>query len=238
MVVRYAIIADIVGSRRLPDREAAQRIFLDVLVRAGKGLDLPGAPYATVGDEFQAVASDLATALTLTLRTQLLLPSRLSLRFGVGRGEVREVGVGEDAPIRDGPAWWLAREAIDAAHAAQDAGVDFVRTRARLDAEETGGVRGGHEDEGPAATCGIREHEQVVNAMLTLRDQAVQRMRERPRRLMGRLLMGATQAEAAGAEGVTQSAVSALVRGTGAGVLQAQTLLAGSNGGRGREGLR
>ena len=231
MVVRYAIIADIVGSRRLPDREAAQRIFLDVLVRAGKGLDLPGAPYATVGDEFQAVASDLATALTLTLRTQLLLPSRLSLRFGVGRGEVREVGVGEDAPIRDGPAWWLAREAIDAAHAAQDAGVDFVRTRARLDAEETGGVRGGHEDEGPAATCGIREHEQVVNAMLTLRDQAVQRMRER-------LLMGATQAEAAGAEGVTQSAVSALVRGTGAGVLQAQTLLADSNGGRGREGLR
>ena len=225
MVVRYAIIADIVGSRRLPDREAAQRIFLDVLVRAGKGLDLPGAPYATVGDEFQAVASDLATALTLTLRTQLLLPSRLSLRFGVGRGEVREVGVGEDAPIRDGPAWWLAREAIDAAHAAQDA-------------EETGGVRGGHEDEGPAATCGIREHEQVVNAMLTLRDQAVQRMRERPRRLMGRLLMGATQAEAAGAEGVTQSAVSALVRGTGAGVLQAQTLLADPNGGRGREGLR
>ena len=101
MVVRYAIIADIVGSRRLPDREAAQRIFLDVLVRAGKGLDLPGAPYATVGDEFQAVASDLATALTLTLRTQLLLPSRLSLRFGVGRGEVREVGVGEDAPIRE-----------------------------------------------------------------------------------------------------------------------------------------
>ena len=42
---------------------------------------------------------------------------------------------------------------------------------------------------------------------------------------MGHLLMGATQVEAAVAEGVTQSAVSALVRGTGAGLLEAQALL-------------
>ena len=75
--------------------------------------------------------------------------------------------------------------------------------------------------------------------MLTLRDQAVQRMRERPRRLMGRLLMGATQVEAAVAEGITQSAVSALVRGTGAGLLEAQALLvAATDDGRGKRVLR
>ena len=35
MRIRYAVIADIVGSRDLPDRDRAQQIFLDVLARAG-----------------------------------------------------------------------------------------------------------------------------------------------------------------------------------------------------------
>ena len=231
MVIRYAVIADIVGSRDLPDRARAQRIFVDVLARAGEGLNLPRSPYATVGDEFQAVADGLGAALTLTLRTQLLLPGALSLRFGVGAGEVREVGAADGVPVQDGSAWWLAREAIDCAHAAQDAGLDFVRTRVRLGADAP-------EDRAePAAR--ETEHERVTNAMLTLRDQAVQRMRERPRRLMGRLLMGATQVEAAVAEGITQSAVSALVRGTGAGLLEAQALLvAATDDGRGKRVLR
>ena len=233
MPIRYAVIADIVGSRDLPDRAQAQRTFTDVLARAGEGLALLQSPYATVGDEFQAIADSLGTALTLTLRTQLLLPGALSLRFGVGAGETREVGAADGAAVQDGSAWWLAREAIDCAHAAQDAGLDFVRTRVRLDA-------GAPEDRAGSAACGTaREHEQMANAMLTLRDQTVQRMRERPRRLLGHLLMGATQVEAAVAEGVTQSAVSALVRGTGAGLLEAQALLvAATDDGRGKRVLR
>ena len=219
MLIQYAIIADIVGSRALPDRARAQQTFIDVLTRAGEGLDLPRSPYATVGDEFQAVAGSLCSALTLTLRTQLLLPDPLSLRFGVGAGEIREVGTVAGAPVQDGSAWWLAREAIDAAHAAQGAGLDFVRTRVRLN-ENAADAQAQHADRHVQ-----QERDQVTNAMLTLRDQTVQRMRERPRRLMGHLLMGATQVEAAVAEGVTQSAVSALVRGTGAGLLEAQALL-------------
>ena len=231
MPICYAVIADIVGSRDLPDRAQAQRTFTDVLARAGEGLALLQSPYATVGDEFQAIADSLGAALTLTLRTQLLLPGALSLRFGVGAGETREVGAADGAAVQDGSAWWLAREAIDCAHAAQDAGLDFVRTRVRLGADAP-------EDRAePAAR--ETEHERVTNAMLTLRDQAVQRMRERPRRLMGRLLMGATQVEAAVAEGITQSAVSALVRGTGAGLLEAQALLvAATDDGRGKRVLR
>ncbi len=230
MRIRYAVIADIVGSRDLPDRDRAQQIFLDVLARAGEGLDLLRGPYATVGDEFQAVARDLGTALTLTLRAQLLLPDALSLRFGVGAGEIREVGAGA-AAVQDGSAWWLAREAIDSAHAAQDAGLDFVRTRVRLGADALDGAARRTDDL-------RREHEQVANAMLTFRDQALQRMRDRPRRLMGRLLMGATQVEAAAAEGVTQSAVSALARGTGAGLLAAQALFpaVAGDGGAGPRG--
>ena len=106
MLIQYAIIADIVGSRALPDRARAQQTFIGVLTRAGEGLDLPRSPYATVGDEFQAVAGSLCSALTLTLRTQLLLPDPLSLRFGVGAGEIREVGTVAGAPVQDGSAWW------------------------------------------------------------------------------------------------------------------------------------
>ena len=143
------------------------------------------------------------------------------------------MGAADGAAVQDGSAWWLAREAIDCAHAAQDAGLDFVRTRVRLGADAP-------EDRAePATRETAQEHERVTNAMLTLRDQAVQRMRERPRRLMGRLLMGATQVEAAVAEGITQSAVSALVRGTGAGLLEAQALLvAATDDGRGKRVLR
>ena len=82
MTLRYAVIADIVGSRTLTNRADAQRIFEAALERASEGLALLQAPYPTVGDEFQAVAYTLEDALLLTLRAQLLLPSQLQLRFG------------------------------------------------------------------------------------------------------------------------------------------------------------
>lgn len=212
-----AVIADIVGSRTLADRSRAQRTFTDVLARAGEGLDLPRPPYATVGDEFQALATDLSTALTLTLRTQLLLPEGLSLRFGVGAGEARDIDDGgTPRSLQDGSAWWRAREAVDEAHAAQDDGLDFVRTRVRL----------GREGDPEGQDEAVETMEAMANAMLTLRDQAVERLRERPRRVIAHLLMGATQVQAARAESVTQSAVSALVRGTGAGLLRSQMLIA------------
>ena len=88
MTLRYAIIADIVGSRTLTNRADAQRIFEAALERASEGLALLQAPYPTVGDEFQAVAYTLEDALLLTLRAQLLLPSQLQLRFGIGAGRI------------------------------------------------------------------------------------------------------------------------------------------------------
>ena len=74
MTLRYAVIADIVGSRTLANRADAQRVFESALERASEGLALLQAPYPTVGDEFQAVAYTLEDALLLTLRAQLLLP--------------------------------------------------------------------------------------------------------------------------------------------------------------------
>lgn len=207
MATSYALIADIIGSRRLPDRAAAQEIFTAALTQAATDLALSQAPRPTVGDEFQAVASNLSGALTLTLRTHLLLPPGLLLRFGIGAGEVVPVPAGTGI-VQDGSAWWAAREAVERAHDLQDAGRDFVRTWLRLASAEQD-----------------REHEAVLNAMLLLRDQAVARMKTRQRRMLAGLLMGATQVDIAGQEKVSQAAVSAFSRGPGAALLEAQALL-------------
>ncbi len=104
--VYCAIIADIVGSRRLTDRHAVQATFADALTRAAAGLALPQSPIATVGDEFQAIAASLPAALTLTVRVQLLLPEGLALRFGIGVGRVETVSADADgagaATLRQG----------------------------------------------------------------------------------------------------------------------------------------
>ena len=140
VTLRYAIIADIVGSRTLTNRADAQRIFEAALERASEGLALLQAPYPTVGDEFQAVAYTLEDALLLTLRAQLLLPSQLQLRFGIGAGRIEEFASGvhrqvpargrgaESAALQDGSAWWAARAAINRAHDVQDASNPFIRT--------------------------------------------------------------------------------------------------------------
>ncbi|WP_233188392.1 SatD family protein [Actinomyces qiguomingii] len=178
---------------------------------------MPQSPVATVGDEFQAIAASLSAALTLTLRVQLLLPEGLALRFGIGVGGVETVsvdagGTGADAGIQDGSAWWAAREAIERAHAAQDAGREFCRTWVRVaqDAVVPGDAQ---------------ESEAVVNALLLLRDQAVARLRPRQRRMTTALLAGTTQVEVARAEKVSQQAVSDFSRGVGAALIEAQTLL-------------
>lgn len=213
-----ALIADIVGSRRLEDRAGAQRTFLEVLETAGEGLDLLESARATVGDEFQAVAPGLGPALDLTLRVSLLLPEGLRLRFGLGLGEVREVDPAAEDVVQDGSAWWAAREAINAAHELQDEGRDFALTLLRVapeHAETLGGPESGTQP-------GL---EALANAMLLLRDQAASRLQSRQRRVLGALLIGRTQVDVAREERLSQQAVSALARGAGAGILAAQELL-------------
>ncbi len=208
----YALIAYIIGSRDLPDRSAAQKTLLDTFSTASQGLTLTSAPHATVGDEFQAVAADILSALTLTLRMHLLLPDGLALRFGIGIGTINEIQPSTPENIQDGSAWWNAREAIDHAHALQDSGRDFVRTWLRsTDTSE--------KDSHP------REYEGLVNSFLLFRDHAIADLQPRQRRITAALLMGTTQVEIARAEKMSQQAVSLFARGNAAAFLEAQELL-------------
>ena len=224
MTLRYAIIADIVGSRTLTNRADAQRIFEAALERASEGLALLQAPYPTVGDEFQAVAYTLEDALLLTLRAQLLLPSQLQLRFGIGAGRIEEFASGvhrqvpargrgaESAALQDGSAWWAARAAINRAHDVQDASNPFIRTwfmaHAAVESEFSSHCQ----------TC--------INAMLSLRDHSILKLSARHRRITASLLLGKTQVEIARAEKLSQQAISDFARGTGAGLIQSSLIIA------------
>ena len=224
MTLRYAVIADIVGSRTLTNRADAQTIFETALERASEGLALLQAPYPTVGDEFQAVAYTLEDALLLTLRAQLLLPSQLQLRFGIGAGRIEEFASGvhrqvpargrgaESAALQDGSAWWAARAAINRAHDVQDASNPFIRTwfmaHASVESEFSSHCQ----------TC--------INAMLSLRDHSILKLSARHRRITASLLLGKTQVEIARAEKLSQQAISDFARGTGAGLIQSSLIIA------------
>lgn len=224
MTLRYAVIADIVGSRTLTDRADAQRIFEAALERAGEGLALLQAPYPTVGDEFQAVAYTLEDALLLTLRAQLLLPPQLQLRFGIGAGRIEEFASGvhrqapargrgaESAALQDGSAWWAARAAINRAHDVQDASNPFIRTWFMVHASVES------EFSSHCQTC--------INAMLSLRDHSILKLSARHRRITASLLLGKTQVEIARVEKLSQQAISDFARGTGAGLIQSSLIIA------------
>ena len=224
MTLRYAVIADIVGSRTLTDRADAQRIFEAALERAGEGLVLLQAPYPTVGDEFQAVAYTLEDALLLTLRAQLLLPPQLQLRFGIGVGRIEEFASGvhrqapargrgaESAALQDGSAWWAARAAINRAHDVQDASNPFIRTWFMVHASVES------EFSSHCQTC--------INAMLSLRDHSILKLSARHRRITASLLLGKTQVSIARAEKLSQQAISDFARGTGAGLIQSSLIIA------------
>lgn len=196
-----AVIADIVGSRRLDDRSRTQRQIEAAVEQVDAVLPVAVSPMrATFADEFQAVFDDLDDTLAWLLLLQLGLPDGVALRFGVGIGEVDAVD-STTAAIADGPGWWRAREAIDEVHALQDRTVPRARTR----------IVGG-DDEDVAMADRIR----FANAYLLARDELVGAMSERARRLTYGRCLGRTQGSLAADEGITQSAVSQLLASSGA----------------------
>lgn len=208
-----ALIADIIGSRRMPDRVAAQRALDSALEQVAAELPVAVVPLRpTVGDELQGVYPSLDAAMATTLLIQLALGDIVECRFGLGVGET-EIVPSATHDIAEGSAWWAARPAIDHVHAQQQRAVPSMRTWVMADAAEDAGV-----------------HDAVrgANAYLLVRDQVVGQMSERARRLTHGRCFGATQRELAEQEGISQAAVSQLLAASGAGsVIAGYHLLVG-----------
>ncbi len=198
------MIADIVGSRRLADRAAAQRALDETIAGVDALIPLAQTPLRpVVGDEQQGLYPTVEAAMAATLLLRLALPAGLDLRFGIGRGVV-ETLPGPAGEIPEGPGWWAAREAIERVHALQKRNAPHARTWlavARDDAE------------------GMSEAVRTANAYLLARDHIIGVMSDRGRRLTLGRLCGRSQRELAESEGITQSAVSQALAAAGAGAI-------------------
>lgn len=193
---RVAVIADLVDSKNIADRRSAQASIAAAFERVDSLVPHDQPLRATVGDEFQAVYPTIARALEATLLARLALPAGIDCRFGLGLGQVIDVGDGLAGAVQDGSGWWLARDAINQAHAREDSRTPSVRAWFR-------------------AGDGDGAREALVNAYLLARDHVVGSMTERSRRLVFGSMLGSSQGELAVAEGITQSAVSQSLRRSG-----------------------
>lgn len=214
MSCRAVLIGDVVASRRSRDRAALHRHLLHVLEEVNDRL-LPETPLrVTAGDEFQGGFSAVGQALHATTWLRLLwagdgpgeqvVEDFTDLRHGVGWGSTRVIT--EEPRVEDGPAWWVARTAIETvADQGRRAGGSARRT-AYLPAEGLGEAESGPDPD-------------LVAALLLCRDQVLGSCSPRSRRLLRGLMEGSTQAQLAQSEGISASAVSQRVRADGLGVL-------------------
>lgn len=195
--ISVALIIDIVGSRQLSDRPAAQRAIHDAFAVAAADAEVVEPLWATVGDEFQAVFPRVRDALRVTSLMRLVFPDAIDCRFGLGSGDVRRLDAGRGAPIYDGSAWYHARGALDE--------VDQRNRNAP-------GLRTWfHSDDATEVA--------LVTSHLILRDHLIDGMSGRERRLAAGALRGEPQQRLAESEGITQSAVSQNLRRSGAAAL-------------------
>ena len=182
MVWSAALIGDMVGSRRAPDRQRLQTDMESVF--AGVGQLVGEAPVFTIGDEFQVRYPTINDAIEASLLLHLKTAGLTGLRIGIGWGEL----LAEDPARRpfgeDGPCWWRARDAIEAVEGsgrgAQRA--TAIRTETALDT--------------------------LLNGYLLLRDTLIRRFDDSDARIALGLLSGRTQTDLAKELAVNKSSVS------------------------------
>ena len=205
---RCTLIGDIVGSRGSVDRADLHRAVEAALRQVDDAVPSLTGLRVTVGDEFQGSYATLGEALDAGLRMRLALLPDVDTRVGIGRGSVTTLD--PDRGIEDGPGWWAARSAVEAAEeAAAKPATRHVRTALRVAPSE--------DDTAVDA----------VNAALLCRDHLVGSCSERSIRLLRGLMQPhTTQGDLATLEGISPSAVSQRVRADGLGaVLAAHDLL-------------
>ena len=205
---RCTLIGDIVGSRGSVDRADLHRAVEAALRQVDDAVPSLTGLRVTVGDEFQGSYATLGEALDAGLRVRLALLPDVDTRVGIGRGSVTTLD--PERGIEDGPGWWAARAAVEAAEeAAAKPATRHLRTALRVAPSE--------DDTAVDA----------VNAALLCRDHLVGSCSERSIRLLRGLMQPhTTQGDLATLEGISPSAVSQRVRADGLGaVLAAHDLL-------------
>ena len=196
------VIGDVVASRSAADRAALHDRLAGVLAGVNDAFDPVTPLRVTVGDEYQGGFARLGDAVRATLRLRLALAPEIEVRHGVGWGDVRVLQ--EEPRVEDGPGWWAARAAIEAAAEAEDRPGSRHRRTVFRRADEVDGPD-------PA----------TLEAMLILRDELVGGLSDRSLLVLRGLLAGTSQRVLAEELGISASAVSQRVRADGLAALVA-----------------
>jgi hypothetical protein len=186
-----AVLGDVVRSRAQPEPGIGDRLR-DALSLVNDRLPAIQPLTPTIGDEFQGLYREVVSALDATLLVRLALLGELDVRFGIGSGELTAFDE-ERAPFaQDGPAWWAAREAVDAVREGEQRRERSAGLRTRwIDAA------------GPRAP-----EVAAVNAFLRCRDELVAAMDPRDAATLLGLLAERPVTAIAASEGVSPSAIS------------------------------
>lgn len=214
MTAQFAVIGDVIGSRAVPDRRALHTALTAALGQVNDTIAASGPLTVTVGDEFQGSYGRLGEALAATVLVRLSLAPDADARFGIGRGPITVLEQDGGRVVQDGPGWWAAREAIEAARADEQSptgrGVHTVYRAA-----------GG--DQSPAPD--------LINALLITRDLAISRLSPRSLTILRDLLSDRSQTMVAKDLGISQSAVSQIAARDGLYAIRAAHRLARDLGG-------
>ncbi len=190
------LIGDVIASRTVADRRDLHRALTHALddVNDHWGTDLR----ITVGDEYQGTAPSLGAASAMTLAVRLSLLPVHDVRHGIARGSTAVLDAG--LKIEDGPGWWAARAAINAAEQ-------------RAERAATRSSRTAYRSADPDEFVG------AVEAAFLARDELVGRLDRRSLSVLRGVMSARTQRELAEEAGVSASAISQRIRRDGIGVI-------------------
>ena len=212
MTIVATVIGDLVGSRTSADRTDLHRLLDAALTEVNHLLEPVRPLWITAGDEYQGTFATVGAAMQATLLVRVRLAPAYDVRHGIGWGATTVLD--DEGGIEDGPGWWAARAAIEAAAQAE-------RTPASRSLRTTYAVADGAAD---APDPGL------VNAALVLRDERVSGLSERSMSVLRGLLSHETQRDLAQTLGISASAVSQRVRADGLAAIIAAHELMGPRG--------
>ena len=122
-----ALIGDIIESKKIQDRAQVQQHLLQLMKELNQQYQnyLVSPFTVTTGDEFQALFSPNSYIFQIIDQISVAF-TPYEIRFGIGVGDMITEINKEQSIGSDGPAYWLAREAINHIHDKNDYGINHI----------------------------------------------------------------------------------------------------------------
>lgn len=126
----FAVIGDIIASKKLENRFAVQENLKEILEIINKEYesDIASNFTITIGDEFQGLLKKGGRVIEIVDKIKISM-QKVDIRFGIGIGEIK-TRINKLSIGADGPAYWNAREAISEIHKDNDYGNAKIMIRA------------------------------------------------------------------------------------------------------------